>query len=192
MLQGANTEAGGNRNPLRPDVEVRRPDALAQTFGNHSRVSGGRVREYNHKLLAAEPGNPVLAQPQIATDARDELFQHLVTNLVAVLIVHELEVVDVAHHQRQRPLESDGALDLTGKLRLEEGSTSRAGQLVNSRQHAVVTQCELQRSREIGYAPGNREMSPEVLAARITRHTVVSTRTQGFRLLQLIAVADEH
>ena len=31
-----------------------------------------------------------------------------------------------------------------------------------------------------------------MLAARITRHTVVGTRAQGFRLLQFVAVADEH
>src|SRR5271168_3503073 len=105
MLQRADTEAGGDRNLLWCDVKMRGTDALTQPARDETRLLGAGIWKYYGKLLAAEPGDPIITQPEVAADPGGKLFQDLVASLVAVAIVDEFEMIDVTHHERERPAE---------------------------------------------------------------------------------------
>src|SRR5690349_16924189 len=97
-------------------------------------------------------------------ETRAELAEHLVSGLMSVAIVDLLEVIDVGHHQRERPAEPRGALDFARKLLLEEPAAARSRELVDGRKDAIVRERQLQGGRETHDPARCRQMRPELFA----------------------------
>jgi hypothetical protein len=74
---------------------------LPQPLGESDRGIEHRTRQNQKELLSAVTSDAVdLAR--LAFQELRELLEHGVSGLVAVIVVHALELVDVAHHQRDR------------------------------------------------------------------------------------------
>src|SRR5262245_3165762 len=91
-IQGANPFSG---------IERRRRDALAQALPDKIGFGEIGVGHHDHELLATQAAREVDAA-DIAPDSRGKLSQYGVAGVVAVAVVHGLEVVDVEQEQRQR------------------------------------------------------------------------------------------
>src|SRR5688572_3965823 len=112
--------------------------------------------------------------------------------MMAVPIVDVLEVIDIAHHQREGAPEPDRSRDFPREFAIEEPPAAAACELVDRRQNPVVVQGELQRCRETDDAPHRREMRPELFSAGLTGCTVISAGPQGTSKSHPPPSADEH
>src|SRR5437879_3608593 len=191
LIECADSKTRRNGSRTRWKYKQLRAHTLAQSFCHSTRLGRCSVGKHDGEFLASEPGNPVPADSQAAVDARDELPQHLIPDLVSMAVVDPLEVIEVAHHDTQGPAQAAGTLDFARELLLEVVPAASARQLIDARQHAVVVQRPLQGGRKIGDAPRNCQMRPEVFAPRIAWHPVVGPRAQSFRLQRITCAAHE-
>ena len=86
---------------------------------NGRRAGAVDLGQHDRELLAAVAREAVLAPDLRACTVWREVLEHVVAGQVAVAVVDLLEVVDVEHHQRQRPPVAVRARDLALE-RLEE------------------------------------------------------------------------
>src|SRR5207249_10701220 len=97
--EARHAEARGDTDVVRPAFDLRRgerrPDALREV-GAAIEV---RVGEEDRELLAAQPDGEVDVANSRAENV-GERTQRLVPRLVAVAVVHLLEVVEVREHER--------------------------------------------------------------------------------------------
>lgn len=85
-------------------------DLFPHPFGEgHAGVEDG-PRQQQHELFAAIPADAIDLPCLVAQDAC-KLLEHGVARLVAVLVVHTLEAVDVAHHAGERLAQPRGVLE---------------------------------------------------------------------------------
>ena len=92
-----------------------------------------RLGEYDDELLAAVAREGVdLAD--LLLHPMGQLAQHRVAARVAVRVVDLLEVVEVEHQHRERPVEPGGPLDLARQAHREVAEVPEAGQPVGGRQ----------------------------------------------------------
>ena len=76
-------------------------DPFAHPFRErHGRVEHG-ARKQQHELLATVAADPIDLARFVFQNG-GQLLEHLVTGLVAVRVVDALEVVEIAHHARER------------------------------------------------------------------------------------------
>src|SRR5438874_1491285 len=108
---------------------VQRPaaDPLADPAGEVLRAFEPGFREQDDELLPAVARNDV-DLPDLLADAVGNLDEYGVADLMPVLVVDLLEMVEVEHQQRQRPMEPRGAVDLSGQRLLEEAVVAEAGE----------------------------------------------------------------
>src|SRR6185437_12254984 len=163
--ESGDSQAYGDTQGPRVRLAGSEADALAQAAGDEERLGDRDFGQHDRELLTADPRHPVLAEAQPVCEPGGELPQHLVADLVAVRIIHRLEVIDVAHEERQRATQPHRALDLARELVLEEAAAATARQLIDGRQNAIVRHRQLQCGRETRDAPGGRQVRPELLAA---------------------------
>ena len=72
---------------------------LPQPLGERNRGVQDGARQNQQKLLSAVSTDPVYLTRLVLEQVRN-LLQHCIAGQVAVLVVHTLELVDVAHHER--------------------------------------------------------------------------------------------
>ena len=94
------------------------------------------VRVDEHELLAAEPGDHVVAAHVVAENPGEQL-ERLVADLVPEVVVEPLELVEVGehHHERRR------RLDELDHLGLERPAVGQAGQPVGRRLVPGALEC---------------------------------------------------
>ena len=133
--------------PARPDDAL---DRAAHPLGEDVRAVLVGVRGEDRELLAADPGGGVPAALALLERVADRP-QHLVAGGVPELVVHLLEVVEVADDHAERLLGAAGALELD----VERPPGTRAGSAgpVSGSRRAASLRLEitsLRRSRTIG------------------------------------------
>ena len=107
----------------------------AEILGHLQRLVAARLGQRQRELLAAVAGEHFLFAHARAHAPR-QLLEHVVAGEVPVLVVDLLEVVDVEHHQRQRPLVARAARDLLLEVLDEVALVERLRQTVDDG-HAV-------------------------------------------------------
>src|SRR5690242_7951206 len=97
---------------------------------------------------------------------------------MAMLIVDRFEVVNVTHHQRERPPVTHRTRDFPRPLVLEVAPVTDPRQLIDGGQEPVVRDRGLQGGGEADDSAGNRQVCPELLAAAFLRHYIVRAGPQ--------------
>ena len=125
----------------RLDLEAACRERTTDPVGDLERLRGGRLGEEDRELLAAEAGGDVVVPELLAEDVGDAA-QHRVACEMAVVVVDVAKQVEVAHEQRERPVE-----------------TLRARQLVHERgrEVACVEEVRLRVDARLQLQRGHRE-----------------------------------
>ena len=101
----------------------------AQAFGYDQRALGTRLRQNQHKLIAAQARRGINST-QLLTKALGQPAQRRVAGVVTYRIVQLLEPVEIEHYQRQRLVRTSGHQQIFIKLRLERTAIVATGQRV--------------------------------------------------------------
>jgi hypothetical protein len=107
---------------------------MADLFGDDEGAADGGLAEDDDKLLATVAGRQVGAAFEAGGDGAGDAAQAFVTGLVAVGVVEQFEVIDVAHHQGDAAGVAAGAPPFAGDVFVEVAAVGDAGQGVAGRQ----------------------------------------------------------
>ncbi len=89
-------------------LERGRADEVADLFRHEDTGVEIGLRQHHQEFLAAITRDPIAVGTDRALHADDELLQHLIARGMTLLVVDELEMVDVAHDDRQRGRHNGG------------------------------------------------------------------------------------
>ena len=118
----------------RPGVgtEYRRLDFCAKLIRRLQRYCDACLRQHQRKLVPAVAHQNIALAGLFFQNACD-LSQHRIAPMMAILIIDLLEIVDVDHHQRQRPAISFGPLEFMSQPLFEHSLVVEAGQRIFGR-----------------------------------------------------------
>ena len=108
------------------------PDQLVGTPRHRLRRLGGGLGEQDGELVASDPCHEI-GGARDGCQPRGDLSQHRVAGLVAELIVHVLEPVDIQQGERQRTAVSLRALDLRCQPYVKRAMVREPGQRIGIR-----------------------------------------------------------
>ena len=139
-----------------------------QPLRHRGRDGGARqIGQHDAELVAAQPRHHVFVA-QHARQARPDLLQQLVAEVVAERVVDLLEVVEVDQHHAEGPADGARALDRVGELELEEQAVRQTRERVVERLVFVLGLflCELvgrllQRVRALEHLPREHQRRGE-------------------------------
>jgi hypothetical protein len=126
-----NAEAHGEAPERRGLVhQPERGHAGADLREHGPRVVGGGVGQDQRVLLAAVARGEIAGAPELGLQHARHLHQHLVAAGMPVAVVVGLEVVEVAHHQRQRFAAAARAQPFLAQTGVEAAAVRQARQAV--------------------------------------------------------------
>src|SRR5712691_13137589 len=131
--EGRDPEAG--RDPHRDALlrEDRPPlEGFAGTFGELGTAAGVGRGQDQGELFAAPTRRDVHSPERLAQDT-GELAQDVVADEMTEAVVHGLEGIEVAEHEREWPAEASGALEFRLERRLRVAAVREAGETVDQR-----------------------------------------------------------
>ena len=117
-------------------------DRFAHPLGEGDGCVQSGTGQDQHELLAAVAAHPV-DLPRVVAQDLGKLAQHLIAGLMPVRVIDTLEHVEVAHHARERLVETDRMLERLFQPFLEAPAVVDAGEGVGARDaHELVVDGE--------------------------------------------------
>ena len=122
-----------------------------------------------HRELVAADAEDVVAAPDAGAQEFDDLLEHLVAGVVAVVVVVALEVVDVEEHQAEEAPVALRGVDRVGEELVEGAAVSGAGEFVGPGEPAelLVLLVEIEPAgqpvgprAQVGFVDGARDQDP--------------------------------
>src|SRR5262245_10559519 len=132
--------AGDRSQRLIGMAQSQRTDVVANLLGALPRAIEGRVREDDHKLLAAEAARDIAAADAFLHQ-RCYFTQHHVARIVPEGVVDALEVIEIQHDDRERPGAPRCASERRGQRFVQEPPVEQSGQRVGDRLLAQALLC---------------------------------------------------
>src|SRR6185312_5462653 len=146
-------DTAANRCLEWPSLERKPVRRYPQTrpLGERHRRVDGRAGEEDQKLLAAIAAD-VIDLAHGCARHRSDLAKHFVARPVAKVVVHQLEVIEVEHRDRQRLLETDRVLEHLVKALVQPAPIVEPREWIG---HCELAQLRV-RALELGLAPVQR------------------------------------
>lgn len=104
---------------------------VSQSLDNAFGLGQGRGRHQGRELVPADPGGDIGLAADLLEQVRDP-YDHLISTLMAVIVVDRLELVDIDHDDGEGDMVAVGVGDGLNMLLVEEAAVVDSGKAVHA------------------------------------------------------------